>query len=229
MRVEHHPKIARLSRKGKVQNPISHLPRKSESPTSPHILHVRRKNESPTSPQYCTLPRKSESLTSCSTAPFYAKFPECATPCFSMFTLRCFSCIGSFSTKFRLNDHADQGGIFAIPRDFHIPGAFQGFEGWGTMFDQFLQILLANNHSFRPPGLSPPGQSNLLQLQSHWSLVQMARGKVSARVVQLQEHCAHRGGNRFCAVSSTFKQRSQQKLPQSWAKCCCLGYLEEWW
>ena len=61
-----------------------------------------RKNESPTSPQYCTLPRKSESLTSCSTAPFYAKFPECTTPCFSMFTLRCFSCIGSFSTKFRL-------------------------------------------------------------------------------------------------------------------------------
>ena len=85
----------------------------------------------------------------------------------------------------------------------------------------------AGKQSFiQTPGLPPPGQSNLLQLQSHWSLVQMARGKVSARVVQLQKHCAHRGGKRFRAVSSTFKQWSQQKLPQSWAKCGHLGYLD---
>ena len=140
MRVEHHPKIARLSRKGKVQNPISHLPRKSESPTSPHILHVRRKNESPTSPQYCTLPRKSESLTSCSTAPFYAKFPECATPCFSMFTLRCFSCIGSFSTKFRLNDHADQGVFLPFHAIFTYLVLFKGSRGGAPCLISFYKF-----------------------------------------------------------------------------------------
>ena len=49
--------------------------------------------------------------------------PECTTPCFSIFTLRCSSCIGSFSAKFRLMIMLIRGPIFATLRDFHTTGA----------------------------------------------------------------------------------------------------------